>query len=271
MWTSKPPTRSFWLKEWKLEVHVPGASPLWPWGLAEAGAGRLPVSPGFCPLQLPPLSRRYFGEWQNSQWGKKKKKNPEKGERNNNNTSNTQASWEGREAGPSGAELWLTGSSAPVPSQASTILQHLRWQPWQLRGRRAALLPTSPHPPLLSFPARCLPPVAWAPWMGPARASTRSLPFAPVGLRNGNCVSGARCPVLGGTPGHPPAGHMICWAELSRCCFHLPVSLLPEFIEVPNLFSCPHLVVLRCPLLAERFHFNWLFFGTFGKKPQSRP
>lgn len=78
MWTSKPPTRSFWLKEWKLEVHVPGASPLWPWGLAEAGAGRLPVSPGFRPPQLPPLSRRYFGERQNSQWGKKKKTNQRK-------------------------------------------------------------------------------------------------------------------------------------------------------------------------------------------------
>lgn len=47
------------LNEWKIIVHIPDAFPQWPWGLAGAGAGRLP-SALTLPSTAPSLEQKIF-------------------------------------------------------------------------------------------------------------------------------------------------------------------------------------------------------------------
>lgn len=159
-----------------------------------AGAGRLPsVSPGFCPPQLPPLCRKYFGERWNSQWGKIKiKTDPKKGERDNN-PSNTQAGWEGR-GGKQGRVVQSCDSQAALLPCRATRAQSCSISAGSLGSSPATGLPCFPHPPPLSFPACCLPPAAWV-LPRPAHAPVQSA-LCCSGIEEREFVSlerGARC------------------------------------------------------------------------------
>lgn len=114
------------------------------------------------------------------------------------------------------------------------------------RNPAASLLPALPAP----LPRGCPLPTPLilllsspvSPTVGTGDARARALCSSE--LQQWELCVWSEVPGAGGTAGHPPAGHRLCSAELPRCCFHLPVSLLPEFIEVLKSIFLP---TLACP------------------------